>query len=86
MPSAIYEEHAERGESKNRNKELKREIQADRLSDHRFMANFFRLYLHAAAFNLMVRLRHAVVLPTPTVAELGLPGRVAGRRDRCAAS
>jgi len=25
----------------------------DRLSDHRFMANFFRLYLHAAALNLL---------------------------------
>jgi hypothetical protein len=34
MPSAIYEEYAEWGESENRNKELKREIQADRLSDH----------------------------------------------------
>jgi hypothetical protein len=76
MPSAIYEEYAERGESENRNKELKRELQADRLSDHRFMANFFRLYLHTAAFNLMVRLRHAVVLPTPTVAELGLPAEL----------
>jgi Transposase DDE domain group 1 len=76
MPSAIYEEYAERGESENRNKELKRELQADRLSDHRFMANFFRLYLHTAAFNLMVRLRHAVVLPTPTVAELGLPAEI----------
>ena len=48
-----------RGESENRNKELKAELQADRLSDHRFLANFFRLYLHAAALNLLVRLRHA---------------------------
>jgi hypothetical protein len=76
MPSAIYDEYAERGESENRNKELKRELQADRLSDHRFMANYFRLYLHAAALNLLVRLRHAVALSPPTTAELGLPGEL----------
>jgi hypothetical protein len=28
----------------------------DRLSDHRFVANYFRLYLHAAAMNLLVRI------------------------------
>jgi hypothetical protein len=76
VPSAVYDEYAERGESENRNKELKRELQADRLSDHRFLANFFRLYLHAAALNLLVRLRHAVALPPPTVAELGLPAEL----------
>ena len=76
MPWAIYEEYAERGESENRNKELKRELQADRLSDHRFVANYFRLYLHAAALNLLVRLRHAVVLSPPTTAELGLPAEL----------
>jgi hypothetical protein len=76
VPSAVYDEYAERGESENRNKELKRELQADRLSDHRFMANFFRLYLHAAALNLLVRLRHAVALPPPTVAEMGLPAEL----------
>jgi hypothetical protein len=75
-PSAVYDEYAERGESENRNKELKRELQADRLSDHRFMANFFRLYLHTAALNLLVRLRHAVVLSPPTTAELGLPAEL----------
>ncbi len=36
----------------------------DRLSDHRFLANYFRLYLHAAALNLLVRLRRLVALPT----------------------
>ncbi len=76
MPSAIYDEYAERGESENRNKELKRELQADRLSDHRFMANYFRLYLHAAALNLLVRLRRAVVLSPPTTTELGLPAEL----------
>jgi hypothetical protein len=76
LPSAVYEEYAERGESENRNKELKRELKADRLSDKRFMANFFRLYLHAAALNLLVRLRHAVALAPPSVAGLGLPAEL----------
>jgi len=76
LPAAVYDEYAERGESENRNKELKCELQADRLSDHRFMANFFRLYLHAAALNLLVRLRHAVVLPPPTADAVGLPAEL----------
>jgi hypothetical protein len=65
LPSAIYHEYAMRGESENRNKELKVELHAGRLSDHRFLANFFRLYLHTAALNLLVRLRHAVVETVP---------------------
>jgi hypothetical protein len=72
-PQAVYDEYAMRGESENRNKELKVELHAGRLSDHRFMANFFRLYLHAAALNLLIRLRRTVVRPEPTPAELGLP-------------
>src|SRR4029077_512459 len=36
----------------------------------------FRLYLHAAALNLLVRLRHLVVQSSPTSAELGLPAEV----------
>jgi Transposase DDE domain group 1 len=80
LPEAVYDEYAERGESENRNKELKCGLHADRLSDHRFLANLFRLYLHAAAHNLLVRLRRAVADPPepdpprdlPTEA---LPGR-----------
>src|SRR4029077_3939622 len=34
-------------------------------SDHRFLANFFRLYLHAAANNLLVRLRRGFASPPP---------------------
>ncbi len=63
VPGAAYDDYAERGESENRNKELKCGLQIDRTSDHRFMANFFRLYLHSAAFNLMVRFRQAMALP-----------------------
>jgi hypothetical protein len=76
LPSAVYDEYAERGESENRNKELKSELKADRLSDHRFMANFFRLYLHAAALNLLVSLRRTIVLSPPTTEELGLPAEL----------
>lgn len=76
LPRAVYDEYTERGESENRNKELKRELQADRLSDHRFLANYFRLYLHTATLNLLVRLRHAVVQSPPTTAELDLPAEL----------
>jgi hypothetical protein len=69
LPGATYDEYADRGESENRHKELKCGLAADRLSDHRFMANFFRLYLHAAALNLLVRLRHEVAAP-PAAADL----------------
>ena len=50
LPGAAYDAYADRGESENRNKELKTGLQADRLSDHRYFANLFRLYLHAAAY------------------------------------
>lgn len=65
LPGATYDDYADRGESENRNKELKDGLQADRLSDHRYMANLFRLYLHAAAYNLLARLRRVVADPPP---------------------
>jgi hypothetical protein len=73
LPGAAYEGYADRGESENRNKELKRGLQADRLSDHRYFANLFRLYLHAAAYNLLVRLRHVAADPPPTSPPPPLP-------------
>lgn len=60
-----YDDYAMRGESENRNKEIKCGLAIDRTSDHRFLANYFRLYLHALAFNLLVRLRRAVACPPP---------------------
>lgn len=60
-----YDEYAERGDSENRNKEIKCGLEMDRLSDHRFCANFFRLYLHALAMNLLVRLRQQIAEPWP---------------------
>ena len=65
LPGAAYDDYAARGEAENRNKELKCGLCMDRTSDHRFLANFFRLYLHAAAHNLLVRLRRAFASPPP---------------------
>lgn len=63
VPQGVYDDYIQRGESENRNKELKIDLCGDRLSDHRFMANLFRLNLHALALNLLVRLRSE--LPDP---------------------
>ncbi len=65
LPGAAYDAYADRGESENRNKELKIGLQAERLSDHRYFANLFRLYLHAAAYNLLVPMRRIVADPPP---------------------
>src|SRR5262249_56503649 len=67
-PEATYDEYVMRGESENRNKEFKCGLAMDRLSDHRFLANFFRLYLHAAALNLLARLRQEIADPPPAPA------------------
>jgi hypothetical protein len=61
----------------------------DRLSDHRFVANYFRLDLHAAAMNLLVRLRRFLAEPLPPLAPLAEivapavspPGEVASLAD-----
>src|SRR6185437_819220 len=71
LPAATYDAYVERGDSENRNKEIKCGLAMDRLSDHRFLANYFRLYLHALAMNLLVRLRRAVAEPATAGAELG---------------
>ena len=71
-PQGIYDDYVERGESENRNKELKCDLQADRLSDERFLANYFRLYLHAAALNLLVQMRQTVTLPSPDPSTLDI--------------
>jgi hypothetical protein len=56
-PAAIYDWYVRRGEPENWLKDLKNPLQADRLSDHRFWANAFRLLLHAAAYWLLDTLR-----------------------------
>jgi len=57
QPKALYEFYAKRGEGENWIKDFKLHIKADRLSCHRFIANQFRLLLHAAAYWLMDALR-----------------------------
>lgn len=52
-----YDDYVVRGESEQRMDELKNGLRAGRLSCHRFVANFFRLILHAAAYNLLNGLR-----------------------------
>jgi len=56
-PEALYDEYAMRGDAENRIKELKCDLQIDRTSCHRFIANQFRLLLHAMAFILLSYLR-----------------------------
>ena len=79
---ATYDDYAMRGESENRNKELKRDLAMDRLSDHRFTANYFRLYLHAAALNLIVRLRREIADPPPVLGPLPAEALLGPERQR----
>ena len=52
-----YDDYVQRGESEQRMDELKNGLRAGRLSCHRFLPNFWRLLLHAAAYNLLNALR-----------------------------
>jgi Transposase DDE domain group 1 len=60
-PDELYGHYTERGETENWIKDLKVALKADRLSCHRFLANQFRLLLHAAAYWLMDTLRRKLV-------------------------
>ena len=83
LPGAAYDSYADRGESENRNKELKIGLLADRLSDHRYFANLFRLYLHTTAYNLLVRMRQEVADPPHEASSEEVPVEAfAGRRRR----
>ena len=65
-PLALYDQYVDRGEAENWIKDLKNALQADRLSDHRFWANAFRLLLHAAAYMLLDTLRRRLATATST--------------------
>jgi Transposase DDE domain group 1 len=54
---ALYDWYVDRGAAENWIKDLKGACAADRLSDHRFWANQFRLLLHAAAYWLLDTVR-----------------------------
>ena len=57
----LYEFYTERGGTcEVRIDEFKNGLKADRLSCHRFLANQFRLFLHAAAHWLVLRLRESL--------------------------
>jgi hypothetical protein len=60
-PKDLYEFYAKRGEAENWIKDFKVHIKADRLSCHGFIANQFRLLLHAAAYWLMDALRRKLI-------------------------
>ena len=53
----LYEHYVDRGQAENFVKAFKKDLVMDRLSCHRFLANQFRLWLHALAYQLIVRLR-----------------------------
>jgi hypothetical protein len=60
-PKELYEWYVRRGESENWIKDFKLHLKADRLSCHRFIANQFRLLLHAMAYWLLDALRRKLV-------------------------
>lgn len=56
-PAVLYNRYTDRGQTENYIKALKNDLAMDRLSCHRFLANQFRLLLHACAYQLLLRLR-----------------------------
>jgi Transposase DDE domain group 1 len=60
-PKTLYEFYARRGEAENWIKDFKLHMKADRLSCQRFVANQFRLLLHACAYWLMDTLRRKLI-------------------------
>lgn len=73
-PGLIYDvAYCARGQSENFIKDLKNALGADRLSCHRFIANAFRLFIHAVAYRLMHALRAVVARVAPVVAPEGEP-------------
>ena len=59
-PRTLYDVgYCARGQSENYIKDFKNALKADRLSCGSFLANFFRLLLHAIAYRLMFEVRRA---------------------------
>lgn len=66
FPAGItYDRYCARGNAELFIKDLKNALHADRLSCSTFVANFFRLLLHSAAYRLMYALRLEVVAVSP---------------------
>lgn len=67
-PGLIYDRaFCPRGQAENYIKDFKNALAADRLSCHRFVANAFRLLLHAVAYRLTHALRVAAGAVEPTL-------------------
>jgi hypothetical protein len=89
-PEALYDWYVARGDGENAIKDLKVACFADRLSDHRFWANQFRLLLHTVAYWLLDTLRRwlrarrvaRMQLDTLRLRLLKIGGRVWQRADR----
>ena len=90
-PLAVYDAYVARGAAENGPiKDFKVALQADRLSDHRFWANHFRLLLHLAAYWLLDTLRRWLTgtgaghlqLDTLRLRLLKIAGRVRELPDR----
>jgi hypothetical protein len=70
-PGLIYDvAYCPRGQSENFIKDFKNALRAERLSCHRFVANAFRLLLHAIAYRLMHALRATVARVAPDVVDV----------------
>lgn len=70
--AAIYDElYTQRGDVENRIKELKDDLGSGRTSCHKFLANQFRLLLHAAAFVLLQGLRQLLAGTKLAAAQAG---------------
>jgi len=70
-PRSIYDgAYCPRGQSENFIKDFKNALRADRLSCHRFLANAFRLLLHAVAYRLMHALRAGLGAFDPRIGRL----------------
>ena len=54
---SLYDHYTDREQTENFIKAFKNHLSMDRLSCHRFLANQFRLLLHALAYQMFVRLR-----------------------------
>lgn len=65
-PAGTYRFYCARGDRENRIKEFKREMSGDRLSCCSFLANQFRLLLHAAAYVLYQAVQEALRTVAPT--------------------
>jgi hypothetical protein len=70
-PADLYEEYVDRGDVENRIKELKDDLLSGRTSCHSFIANQFRLILHAAAYVLMQGLRQLLAGTEMAAAQAG---------------